>query len=936
MVFGMLLLRIFIALQQLSVIVDAGPRATTDHSSELEATDLSDAHCMLSQHRTGLTVDLEGFFALHYNHLFRLQEQHRQNSASVSHSSFLQSVWSIPPERRWRHRGWVRRLPQRRTRRWHRRRHHYIHAVSGRILITPIVQRFLYLYENAASFCGCSSRHRTLKTRSLSTTCRGWCQPQRLEHRDPHLHAVCEQHSYAGMEHLLHVSQAGLPRSQVRAYSCTFTLSVVLAANRLNFLRNFAVQAGTLFYASCMEVRVAPVAKGAGLYHDGEFLIYEGTGTHGALRIIVNRSSVKAFTIIWMAGVMTFCLCLCLGTLHQLTVLQRRHVVTCPGALDHRVKENGKVCARALNRVFWCLLFFGMMPGCGSTRVTTQDMQRGISQPRSLDGDRARHPHWTGPTWIRKRAYNRAVRRAQASSTGTTTYRGQTCTLQDLQARRIGGSGLRTRSSWKHAGDGGGLIFMTWNAGGLTSGTLEEFMRWINTRPRPQQPNVICIQETHWTFDAEWVSGNWHHVHSGVSGRNDRYAGLLTLIRVPGLKQDDIRFHRVMQGRMDHIRFEASTGVYDVINVYQKAVSFTNSAESYTQRANVIKNLSRVISSMPQRNLLVMMGDMNLQLYSDSPHVGPRTTFTKGGEQISRDGELFHDMLRRHHLTVVNTWSCHQPHTYQHLQHRTQIDYIIVRCSQARGPAKQASPDRTGELTRWKDTRHRPVWARILHPKRPQNNRDRGEPGWSIDVGTVKNLPDSDGRLVTLRTQCAQALEAITQETYHQVPLLLGRIAQRVFPCEQTQRVAKWQEPSMTRIIDRMWWIYRCAKGRVDNNGRPFSLLQRWFLYARFKRIRAQTRAFSLVINFYPNVSAICVSAHSLSFLHFHVSQNFHDFRSMLYDLCFFRCDVKNTVMSECCDFLGVSESKNVSFSVGSFGLKRLGRSYRGLQRRTF
>ena len=73
-------------------------------------------------------------------------------------------------------------------------------------------------------------------------------------------------------------------------------------------------------------------------------------------------------------------------------------------------------------------------------------------------------------------------------------------------------------------------------------------------------------------------------------------------------------------------------------------------------------------------------------------------------------------------------------------------------------------------------------------------------------------------------------------------------------------------------------------------------------------------RAFSLVINFYPNVSAICVSAHSLSILHFHVSQNFHDFRSMLYDLCFFRFDLKNTVMSECCDFLGVSESKIFSW----------------------
>ena len=838
MVFGMLLLRIFIALQQLSVIVDAGPRATTDHSSELEATDLSDAHCRLSPYRTGLTVDLKGFFALHYTHLFRLQEQQRQDSASVSHSSFLQSVWSIPPERRWRHRGWVRRLPQRRTRRWHRRRHHSIHAVSGRILITPIVQRFLHLCENEASFCGCSSRHRTLKTRSLSTTCLGWCQPQRLEHRDPHLHAVCEQHSYAGMEHLLHVSQAGLPRSQVRARNHNVVQRISLPILWLGFFKNLVLQAGALLVTGCVEVRVAPIARGAGLNKLSEILYTAGAGTHGAMMITGRYmcSLIEGIST-WMAGVvrLTLCLSAVQFSFHysQSATASRRRMMRDRSRFKSQWRH-------AKPWLLWWLLAFTLVPGVWSHRETVPQDSMRSQEGRSL------MTQWSGPSWIRKRAYNRAVRRAQASSAQTTIYRGRVCSLQQLEARRRCIGGLRDRSSWTQGSrDRQSLICMTWNAGGLTSGTLEEFLHWIETMPSRRRPNVICIQETHWSFEnSEWTSGGWHHVHSGVTGRPDRYAGILTLIKAPGLTKDSIRVRRVSQGRLDHVRFEWKSNTFDVINFYQKAVSFTQAADAYAKRASLLKHVSSLIGGLPQRNVMLMMGDFNVQLYPDHPQVGPCTTLGRDGEQISKDGEKLQELLRSHKLTVLNTWACKHPATYQHLQHRSQIDYIIMRQSQSRGPAKSARPEHRGELARWKDTRHHPVLAEVVTPTGGHRPTASKEHAWKIDTTTLRKTHDADPRLVHLQTQLRHAATDITINTYHLLPGIVGRLAQNAFPRQGEPRLAKWQEKSMTKLVDKMWWYYRCSKGRDSLDGVTLpTIFQRWHAHARFMHLRALAKA---------------------------------------------------------------------------------------------
>ncbi|OLQ08498.1 LINE-1 retrotransposable element ORF2 protein [Symbiodinium microadriaticum] len=331
---------------------------------------------------------------------------------------------------------------------------------------------------------------------------------------------------------------------------------------------------------------------------------------------------------------------------------------------------------------------------------------------------------------------------------------------------------------------------------------------------------------------------------TGVTGRPDRYAGILTLIKAPGLTKDSIRVRRVSQGRLDHVRFEWKSNTFDVINFYQKAVSFTQAADAYAKRASLLKHVSSLIGGLPQRNVMLMMGDFNVQLYPDHPQVGPCTTLGRDGEQISKDGEKLQELLRSHKLTVLNTWACKHPATYQHLQHRSQIDYIIMRQSQSRGPAKSARPEHRGELARWKDTRHHPVLAEVVTPTGGHRPTASKEHAWKIDTTTLRKTHDADPRLVHLQTQLRHAATDITINTYHLLPGIVGRLAQNAFPRQGEPRLAKWQEKSMTKLVDKMWWYYRCSKGRDSLDGVTLpTIFQRWHAHARFMHLRALAKA---------------------------------------------------------------------------------------------
>ena len=197
------------------------------------------------------------------------------------------------------------------------------------------------------------------------------------------------------------------------------------------------------------------------------------------------------------------------------------------------------------------------------------------------------------PTY-QKRSLGKAIRRAHNSASGQTEYRGSIHTADDLQCSRPRQQQLR-RATRQHRqirsmrNIAVGVISfntVTWNADGLEGGVWEEFMIWLSQIPAQNQPHIITIQETHWKHNAEWSSNGWFCISSGAAEK-DRSAGLLTMIRIPGVQLQHIRIIRVLQGRLDHIRVELRGANLDILNVYQKAVSFSQSDDAYAKRTSL-------------------------------------------------------------------------------------------------------------------------------------------------------------------------------------------------------------------------------------------------------------------------------------------------------------------------------------------------------------
>ena len=142
----------------------------------------------------------------------------------------------------------------------------------------------------------------------------------------------------------------------------------------------------------------------------------------------------------------------------------------------------------------------------------------------------------------------------------------------------------------------GYLRIMTWNSGGMQMTGLDEYMLRIEALPTRQQPHILLIEESHWTMDSEWTSGGWQCISSGCSPQN-RYGGLLTLIRIRGVSAQHIRIHRVSAGRLDHIRISFQQYAIDVLHLCQKAVSFSQSQEASQKRMQLWRLLAKLLQA---------------------------------------------------------------------------------------------------------------------------------------------------------------------------------------------------------------------------------------------------------------------------------------------------------------------------------------------------
>jgi len=295
---------------------------------------------------------------------------------------------------------------------------------------------------------------------------------------------------------------------------------------------------------------------------------------------------------------------------------------------------------------------------------------------RSGYGHRDCHMHAAAFSHVQKRSLRRAIRRAQL--TGCAWYRGKCFTADQFPSvhppkpdRRPKMHPVRYN---KHFAPRHRLQVGQVNVGGLSQQRLQEVKHWALAA----EIDVLVVQETRWSFEAEWSDQHWHHVHTGTA--DDRANGLLFLIQTSVCPPDAIGFASAMPGRIGHLRIHQARRSVDILGCYQ------HSDDHSTHRQQLRKDfwglLDQTISMIPNRNSLLIAGDFNCSLQQTHPFVGT-TCYTRDHRLCHgprhKDMHCFIEILRKYHLNAVNSWNAKHPPTFVNGLHDSRIDHFLMR-----------------------------------------------------------------------------------------------------------------------------------------------------------------------------------------------------------------------------------------------------------------
>ena len=228
-------------------------------------------------------------------------------------------------------------------------------------------------------------------------------------------------------------------------------------------------------------------------------------------------------------------------------------------------------------------------------------------------------------TAIQKRSFKRAY--ARALRDGAAYYRGNYMTPQDFPShmpRPLHPSPNRRANAptqkYIPPPINQRLNVIQYNVGGLSTHKLEEVKQW----GLHIQADVIVLTETRWSFSSEWSDGVWHALHSGTS--NDRADGILVLFRASRIMETHIGSVDLLPGRLIHVRLHYRQRACDILCCYN--FMDDRSTARLNQRHHFWTELDACISRLPNRNSMLIAGDMNCSVGMDPPYVG--TNFSRG------------------------------------------------------------------------------------------------------------------------------------------------------------------------------------------------------------------------------------------------------------------------------------------------------------------
>ena len=226
------------------------------------------------------------------------------------------------------------------------------------------------------------------------------------------------------------------------------------------------------------------------------------------------------------------------------------------------------------------------------------------------------HPHRT-----HKHAFVRAQRRA--TQQGGAIYRGRWFSAEQLGVTQVTRQDHPTPKTPKPSA--ARLSFLSWNASSLSAARNAELQTWLNSE-QGCSVDILAVQETHWRGPLEYRTGRFLAIHSGATKAE---AGILALTNTQKFPGHTIHRTEVVPGRLVHIRLEAEPCI-DIVLVYQHAWSSSRLAARHASQQDVVlarraelwAKLSTLISNLPKRNQLLLLGDYNTRLTTEGSIVG--------------------------------------------------------------------------------------------------------------------------------------------------------------------------------------------------------------------------------------------------------------------------------------------------------------------------
>ncbi|CAE6949094.1 unnamed protein product [Symbiodinium sp. CCMP2592] len=270
----------------------------------------------------------------------------------------------------------------------------------------------------------------------------------------------------------------------------------------------------------------------------------------------------------------------------------------------------------------------------------------------------------------------------------------------------------------------------------------------------------------------------------------------------------------MIPGRLLRVRFPLGTSgrMLSLICAYQHAWA-PRDAHILDKRAEFWQNLSRCIGSVPHTELLIVGGDLNVQLSPQHPHVGHGTGALSA--ERAPDAAAAHTVLSTHSFThsLIALNTCGAPNnkarTFKFGKHRAQLDYLITRQSQCTREAKQASP--------LVDT------ERIIQ---------------------LAQIPDPSAipEIASFRSELATQLDHVrTVADAGTISDIVQRVAATHFPKAQPNaaKITRWQQSQTRMGIKDMWKAWRYYR-RSTRDTTLRAIIGRWRTWTQHYKLYKQ------------------------------------------------------------------------------------------------